>query len=141
MYLNMQSVFMTYIFPDSNMMADEQMYMCSVTHSCPTLATSWTIAHQAPLSMEFFRQEYWSALPFPVSGIFSTQRSNPCLLHWQADSLSLCHMGSCIQRPLLTLYTYTSNTRKIWKKHWFVLFKFLFYCFHYLCTFTFLYFS
>ena len=27
--------------------------------------TPWTIAHQAPQSMEFFRQEYWSGLPFP----------------------------------------------------------------------------
>ena len=29
-------------------------------------ATPWTLAHQDPLSMEFFRQEYWSGLPFPV---------------------------------------------------------------------------
>ena len=28
-------------------------------------ATPWTIAHQAPLFMEFSRQEYWSGLPFP----------------------------------------------------------------------------
>ena len=28
-------------------------------------ATLWTIAHQAPLSMGFFRQEYWSGLPCP----------------------------------------------------------------------------
>ena len=28
-------------------------------------ATPWTGAHQAPLSVEFFRQEYWSGLPFP----------------------------------------------------------------------------
>ena len=28
----------------------------------------WTVAHQAPLSMEFFRQEYWSWLPFPTLG-------------------------------------------------------------------------
>ena len=28
-------------------------------------ATSWTAAHQAPLSTEFSRQEYWSGLPFP----------------------------------------------------------------------------
>ena len=28
-------------------------------------ATLWTIAYQAPLSMGFFRQEYWSGLPFP----------------------------------------------------------------------------
>ena len=31
-----------------------------VTQSCPTLATPWTVAHQAPLSMGFSRQEYWS---------------------------------------------------------------------------------
>ena len=27
--------------------------------------TPWTVAHQAPLSMEFSRQEHWSGLPFP----------------------------------------------------------------------------
>ena len=31
-------------------------------------ATSWTIASQAPLSMEFSRQEYWSGLPHPSPG-------------------------------------------------------------------------
>ena len=31
-------------------------------------ATPWTIARQAPLSMEFSRQEYWSGLPFPSPG-------------------------------------------------------------------------
>ena len=36
-----------------------------VTQSGPTLGTPWTVAHQAPLSMGFFRQEYWSGLPFP----------------------------------------------------------------------------
>ena len=36
--------------------------------SCPTPATPWTIAQQAPLSMAFPRQEYWSGLPFPSSG-------------------------------------------------------------------------
>ena len=30
-----------------------------VTQSCPTLVTPWTVACQAPLSLEFFRQEYW----------------------------------------------------------------------------------
>ena len=30
--------------------------------------TPWTIAHQAPLSLEFPRQEYWSGLPFPSPG-------------------------------------------------------------------------
>ena len=31
-------------------------------------AALWTVAHQALLSMEFFRQEYWSRLPFPSPG-------------------------------------------------------------------------
>ena len=30
--------------------------------------TLWTVAHQAPLFMEFSRQEYWSVLPFPSPG-------------------------------------------------------------------------
>ena len=30
--------------------------------------TLWTVTHQAPLSMGFFRQEYWSELPFPSPG-------------------------------------------------------------------------
>ena len=36
--------------------------------SCPTFCDSWTVAHQAPLSMEFSRQEYWSGLPFSFPG-------------------------------------------------------------------------
>ena len=32
------------------------------------LQTSWTVAHQFPLSMEFSRQKYWSGLPFPPPG-------------------------------------------------------------------------
>ena len=36
-----------------------------VTKSCPTLATPWTVACQAPLSMGSSRQEYCSGLPFP----------------------------------------------------------------------------
>ena len=39
-----------------------------VAQSCPTLATLWTVAHQAPLSMGFSRQGYSSGLPFPFPG-------------------------------------------------------------------------
>ena len=43
--------------------------------SCVQLfATPWTVAHQAPLPMEFSRQEYWSGLPFP-SPLHSHSRS------------------------------------------------------------------
>ena len=54
-----------------------------------SFATLWTVACQAPLTMEFSRQEYWSGLPFLLQGIFLTQASNPHLLDWQADSLPL----------------------------------------------------
>ena len=36
-----------------------------VAQSCLTLCDPWTIAHQAPLSMELSRKEYWSGLSFP----------------------------------------------------------------------------
>ena len=39
-----------------------------VAKSCLTLVTPWTVAHQAPLSMGFSRQEYWSGLPSPPPG-------------------------------------------------------------------------
>ena len=45
------------------------MHACVCVLSCvQLLVTPWTIAHQAPLSMGFSRQEYWSGLPFPPPG-------------------------------------------------------------------------
>ena len=42
------------------------VYVCAQLLNCIQLfAAPWTAAHQAPLSMEFSRQEYWSGLPFP----------------------------------------------------------------------------
>ena len=53
-----------------------------------------TAAHQAPLSMGFPRQEYWSGLPFPSPEDLSNQGWNPHLLHWQVDALPLIQQGS-----------------------------------------------
>ena len=50
-----------------------------------------TVARQVPLPMEF-RQECWSAVPFPTPGDLPDPRIEPgvsCLLHWQVDSLPL----------------------------------------------------
>ena len=44
-----------------------------VTKSCLTLMTPWTVAHQAPLSMGFFRQEYWSWVVISFSNILDIQ--------------------------------------------------------------------
>ena len=43
-------------------------------------ATPWTVAHQAPLSMGFFRQEYWSGWPFPLLGDLSDPGIKPLSL-------------------------------------------------------------
>ena len=53
----------------------------------------WTVAHQAPLSMEFSRQEYWSGLSFPSSGDLPNPGIEPTSA-WQVDSFPLSHLGS-----------------------------------------------
>ena len=59
-------------------------------------ATLWIVACQAPLSMGFSRQEYWSGLPCPPPGALPHSGIEPrilCLLHWQAGSLPLAPPG------------------------------------------------
>ena len=58
-----------------------------IAKSCLTLTISWTIAHQAPPSMAFSRQEYWSDLPFPSPGDLPEPRIEPRSPALQADSL------------------------------------------------------
>ena len=53
-----------------------------------SFAALWTVAHQAPLSMDFLRQEYGSGLPFTSPGIFPT-RIEPGSFALQVDSLQL----------------------------------------------------
>ena len=49
-------------------------YLCAQSLSCGWLFSApWTVAHQAPLSMELSRQEYWSGLPLLLQGIFLNQ--------------------------------------------------------------------
>ena len=65
-----------------------------VTQLCPTLCDPWTVAHQAPLSMGFPRQEYWSGLPFPFLRIFPTQGWNLGLLPCRQILYHLSHQES-----------------------------------------------
>ena len=51
-------------------------------------ATPWTIAYQAPLSMGFLRQEYWSGLPFPSPGDLPNPGIEPRSSTFQADTLT-----------------------------------------------------
>ena len=57
------------------------------TQFCLTLCNPWTVAHKAPLSMGFSRQEYWSGLPFPSPGHLPDAGIEPGIPPFQADSL------------------------------------------------------
>ena len=63
----------------------------AVCMSCSLISNSlwpwWTTAHQAPLSLEFSRQEYWSSLPFPSPGYLPNPEIEPRSPTLQADSL------------------------------------------------------
>ena len=64
-----------------------------------TLCDPWTVAHQAPLTMKFSRQEYWSGLPFPSPGDLPNRGTEPGCPGLQADSL-LPEPLSCLHTPL-----------------------------------------
>jgi len=70
----------------------EKICMCiislrySLSHM-QVFATPWTVAHQAPLSMGFSRQEYWSGLPFPSPGDLPDPGIKPWSSALQADCL------------------------------------------------------
>ena len=65
----------------------------------PLLATTWTVAHQAPLSMKSSRQEYWSGCSL-LQGVFPTQWLNPDLL----DCRQILYYLSYQERPRSKYY-------------------------------------
>ena len=65
-----------------------------VAQSCLILCNPWSVGCQAPLSMGFFRQEYWSGLPFTSPGDLPDPGIKPRSPAWQGDSLPLSHQGS-----------------------------------------------
>ena len=63
-----------------------------VTQSCLTLATLWTVARQAPLSMGILQARILEWVAIFLQGIFPTQGSNLHLLNWQI----IYHGATCI---------------------------------------------
>ena len=61
-------------------------------------ATLWSVAYQAPLSMGFSRQEYWSGLPLPFPGNLPDPGIEPTSPALQVDSSPLSHLGSPINK-------------------------------------------
>ena len=91
-----------YLFPQLTSLRIAFTHSCDLIHltllpckpksSAPDLCvwlfvTPWTVAYQAPLSMEFSRQEYWSGLPFPSPGDLPNPEIEPRSPALQADSL------------------------------------------------------
>ena len=74
-----------------------------VSQSYLDSVTPWTVVHQAPLSMRFSRQEYWTGLPFPPPGDLPNLGIKPGSPALQADSLQSETRGGQIskQRPRL----------------------------------------
>ena len=91
--------------------------VCACTHSVMSnSAAPWTVAHQAPLSVGFPRQGYWSELPFPPPGDLTDTGSEPVSLgspalagrFFTTDSGQIPHLLGCwgvwVQRPVATLW-------------------------------------
>ena len=70
--------------------------LCVCAQLCQDSVTPWTVARQAPLSMEFSRQEYQSDLPFPAPGDLPNPGSKPRSPALQADSYRLSYQGSLV---------------------------------------------
>ena len=72
------------------------MHAKSLSH-IQLFETLWTVARQAPLSMGFSRQEYWSGLPCPSPGDLpdpGIEAMSPAALALQVDSLPVSHWGN-----------------------------------------------
>ena len=85
---------------------------CYVLSHVRLFATPWTIAHKAPMSMGFSRQEYWRGLPFPSPGIYimeyySVEKRNKmlmCAKRWVVDGPSRLCLARYIYKYCMILF-------------------------------------
>ena len=96
------------------------MHVCSQSLSTVWLfVTPWTAAHQAPLSMEFSRQEYWSGLPFPSLEDLPNPRIKPESLMFPALAGRFFTTSATWETPKIQILCYKnelielSNSRKV----------------------------
>ena len=93
------------------------MLCCVLSHVWLSV-TLWSVALQAPLTMEFYRQEYWGEFPFPPPGDLSSpgiEQTSPALqwiLYHYNSLLLLSHLGS----PYIYIYY-------IWKNIYICIYK------------------
>ena len=80
---------------------DNSYSVCWLLSHVLLFVTLWTVAHQAPLSMGFSRQEHWSALLFPSAGDLPNSGMKPRSPALQADSLSSEPPGTLVHIDVL----------------------------------------
>ena len=73
---------------------------------CPILVIPWTVARQAPLSMEFPRQEYKNGLPFPSPRDLPNPESNPGFLHYRQILYQLSYEGSPWEKEMEEIWVW-----------------------------------
>ena len=76
-------------------------------------ATPWTVAHQAPLSMGFSRQEYWSGLPCPTPGDFPDPGMEPTSLTSPALAGSFLTISTTWETTHTHTHTHTHKDRYV----------------------------
>ena len=83
-----------------------------VAQSCPTLCNLWTIAHQAPPSMGFSRQEYRSGLSFPSPEVLPDPGIEPRSPALQADALTSAPPGKPLKTRIQVLTSKISREER-----------------------------
>ena len=99
-----------------------------IAQPCPTLCNPMdcslpgsSVACQAPLSMEFFRQEYWSGLPFPTPGNLPNPRIK---LSCNADRFF--NISLTWEAPYIQTYTHTHTHTHTYTTHTYVIYTYLY---------------
>ena len=72
--------------------------------------TPWTVAHQAPLSMEFSRQEYWSGLPCPLPQNLPDLRMEPMSPAWAGEFFTIELSGKPTDLVAIEINSLVSKT-------------------------------
>ena len=92
--------------------------VCWVTESCLTLVMPWTVACQAPLSIGFSRQEYWSGLPFPSPGNLLDPGIEPRSPALEADSFTVWVTREPHGLPKMPEASIARKTKERKQKNW-----------------------
>ena len=87
---------------------DCRLKCCVCVHAkllqlCPALSMLWIVARQAPLSMRFSRQEYWSGLPCPPPGDLPDPGIDPCV-SWGSYIAGRFYIAEPSEKPFRLLW-------------------------------------